>query len=180
MEKWNFCGKNDVEGPQGFASWFFDNVAAGPEGPGENTQKDRLTVAYIYQGSNGHAGRHGITFAGGGAVRSGIGNLTGGWLVPRLTWLRGKGANSGAADILYAPSASRAADWYGAMGYEGWGGPSPNQLVQEVGMKFRVTSSFLGLTPLNSLLGVRIGYRGQLFKDLAGGRFVFEVGLGGW
>ncbi|MCL4849597.1 MAG: hypothetical protein KJ066_23840 [Acidobacteria bacterium] len=194
LDQWDFCGRTQVKGPRGPKEVFVDRFWAGPSGPMTATRRDRLTLAYIVRGGNGGVKDHAVTVNGMGAMRL---TLSGGWIVPRLhvTWRqRGDAADdaggeaagaatsgrrySYGADLLYTSSGSRIVDWYVAMGVDGLASGRSNAFVQEVGVKLRFPSG--PASWINSLVGVRFGYRGPLHRDLAGGRWVVEAGLGGW
>ena len=173
LGKWNFCDKTIVRKKKGRLSWIADHMLAGPEGPGEATRRDRLTLAYRLAGGNGQVSRQMFSIVPGFGVR--VSTIGGGWIVPRLSIGNDK---QWTVDALYTPSGARIVDWYVAAGYERWNGPAGDCVVEEIGFKVRFPSGFL--SPVNSLVGMRFGYRGNLHSRVAGGRFVFEVGLGGW
>ena len=93
-----------------------ENVLAGPEGPGEATRKERLTVAHRWEMGNGHATRRMFSFVPGFGVP--IDAIGGGWVVPRLSTA---GRERWAVDVLYTPSGARIVDWYVAVGRESCG-----------------------------------------------------------
>lgn len=164
-------------------------TAPGRDSPADRdktaTRRDGLTIAYIARAGNGGQSDHAVTVNGMGAMRFA---LSGGWVVPRaiVAWSsqpddglpRSARRPSLGADLLYAPSGSRIVDWYVAVGVDGLASAQANQFVQEAGVKLRFPSGPLSWA--NSLVGLRAGYRGPLHRDLAGGRWVFEAGLGGW
>jgi hypothetical protein len=172
LKKWQFCDLTSVKGQRGKLSWLAQHVVAGPSGPGKNTKLDRFTYAFTYQGGNGHGGARGLAIVPGFGVRA---PLTEGWIVPRVTAQWGGGSRTIALDGLYTPSGSRIADWYVAMGAEdpNW---AERRFAQEFGLKLRFPSG-LGI---NSLISFRLGYRGALHREVAGGRWVIEGGFGGW
>lgn len=183
LTRWGFCAFTEARGQRKDIEFF---RSTGPQGPGNRTFGDRLAVAWTT-----HAG------VDGGAV-TGISTnamfglrvpLVEGWLVPQgvFLWQRGSWATTHFAqrsrqsvELLYLPSASRAADWYIAVAGQRdrrdndvtWTG------VQEVGVKFRAPKTF-PLT-MNSMVSARIGYRGSLHRGLGDGHWTLQVGIGGW
>lgn len=187
LEKWKFCGRTTVKRERGAGSWIADNLLAGPEGPGDATRRDRFTMAGRWSGGNGWDGLRMVSIVPGFGIRAGM--LGGGWFVPRfsvgvescrrswdvLAWVKSCG---GSLDVLYTPSGSRIVDWYFAFGRDWWPEPGGSGVVEEMGLKLRFPSWKFSV--INSLGSVRFGYRGALHQGVGGGRFVLELGLGGW
>ena len=176
LEKWEFCDGISVKEPQRVGGWFADHLLSGPQGPGDIRHRDRISLGHVWHRPGGGEFGRGLYLVPYVGVRAPI---IGGWAVPRLTYVyfSSTDAHFGAVDVMYSPSGSRLIDWYGAVGFESMSGTSENRLVQELGFKLRFPS--LGF-PLNSLVGARVGYRAQFFDSFAGGRWVFEGGIGGW
>ena len=141
---------------------------------------DRFSWGYSYVAGQGGATAHGVTAAGGFGL--GLGSLTGGWLVPRLTLRSESGSWTQSIDALYTPSVSRIVDWYLAVGTDitkdQSAGNYTARTVEEFGIKLRV-----GWEPLIKhglgFINFRLGYRGPLQSGLANGRWVIEFGFGG-
>ena len=69
-------------------------------------------------------------------------------------------------DAMYTPSGSRIVDWYAATGYESrCEGAGGGCMVEEIGVKIRFPSGLLSV--VNSLVGIRFGYRGNLHDQVA-------------
>ena len=176
LKKWEFCDGISVKEPRRAGGWFAEHLLSGPQGPGDIRRRDRISLGYLtHRLSGGEFGR-GLYLVPYVGVRAPI---IGGWAVPRLTYVHFSSTDThfGAVDVMYSPSGSRLIDWYSAVGFETMSGTSQNGLVQEFGFKLRFPS--LGF-PLSSLVGARVGYRAQFFNSFAGGRWVFEGGIGGW
>ena len=171
LKKWKFCDRTVVQGEKGWGSRLMDRALAGPQGPGD-TLRDRFTVAGRWAGGNGSALRGMTSIVPGFGLR--LGTLGGGWLVPRLSI----GRYRRSLDALYTPSGSRIVGWYVAVGRDWTREPSGNGLAEELGLRLRFPTGKFSV--LNSLAGMRLGYRGHLHTGVQTGRFVLEFGLGGW
>ena len=176
LKKWEFCDGISVKEPRWAGGWFAEHLLSGPQGPGDIRRRDRISLGHVghrLRGGEFGRGLYLVPYVGARAP------IIGGWAVPRLTYVYFSSTDThfGAVDVMYSPSGSRLIDWYSAVGFETMSGTSQNRLVQELGFKLRFPS--LGF-PLNSLIGARVGYRAQFFNSFAGGRWVFEGGIGGW
>ncbi len=154
---------------------------AAPYGSGVVSWSDRFSWGYSYiAGQDGGASAQGLSAAGG--IGLGLGSLTGGWLVPRISAHHVSGAWTQSYDALYTPSVSRIVDWYLAVGVDLSKDQSTGQYktdpVEELGIKLRV-----GWDPLIKhglgFINFRLGYRGALQRGLNHGRWVIETGFGG-
>ena len=180
LKKWRFCGRTVMKHPRNRYLRSLSHIYGGPEGPGEVTRRDRWSFAFAWQASNGAAKRVGGSVIPGGGFRV---PAVGGWLLSRVSVYRttvGEQASvATSVDGMYVPSGSRMIDWYLSFGADDlFSNAKTTKFVQEFGVKIRFPSMFLDR--VNSLIGIRVGYRGVLLHDLNSGRFVFEAGLGGW
>ena len=184
LEKTHFCGVTDVKNPRthtGTGGSGLTGLSA-PYGAGVVPWNERFSWGYSYIAGQGSDSLHGVAFAGGQGL--GLGSLTGGWLVPRISAHHGSSQWSYGVDALYTPSVSRIVDWYLAVGGDiarDTNAPADGykwKTVEEFGFKLRV-----GVEPLIKrglgFVNFRLGYRGPFQDGLSQGRWVIEFGFGG-
>jgi hypothetical protein len=182
LSKTSFCAPTAVKKPNPHSGTGGRGVTllAAPYGSGVVSWSDRFSWGYSYVAGQGGDSAQGMSAAGG--IGLGLGSLTGGWLVPRLSAHHESGSWTYGVDALYTPSVSRIVDWYLAVGVDVAKDQTTAkygaQTVEEFGIKLRV-----GWEPLIKhgfgFINFRLGYRGPLQSGLANGRWVIETGFGG-
>jgi hypothetical protein len=154
-------------------------ISPGPNGEyGFQKAVQRLSFSYRYDGGTGVSAI--VPF--GSEVP-----LVGGWAVLKLNAVFAEinglapPVKNGSIEFLYAPSASRAIDWYGSVGAEGVRPDRQNQRswhgAGEVGLRFRFSAEKVRVI---RFLGGRVGLRADLTAPIRNARLVYEFGAGSW
>jgi hypothetical protein len=182
----DFCdppGRTRVVGPRNLFGTAVRStlrrISPGPNGEyGFQNAVQRLSFAYRYDGGNGVSAILPI----GTEVP-----VVGGWAIVKLNAIF-DGLDSflppvtrGSVETLYAPSASRAIDWYGSVGAESVrSAPEAEhdwRSIGELGLRFRFSAEKLKVI---RFLGGRVGLRAELSSPIHNARLVFEFGAGSW
>ncbi|BCS31369.1 hypothetical protein TBR22_A05690 [Luteitalea sp. TBR-22] len=154
-------------------------ISPGPNGEfGFQNAVQRLSFAYRYDGGHGVSS---ILPLGRELP------VIGGWAVVKLNAIFDTldsalpPVERGSVEVLYAPSASRAIDWYTSVGAEGYRSAANAARVWapvgEMGVRIRFSAERVRLV---RFFGGRLGVRADLKSPIRNARLIYEFGAGSW